>query len=57
MRNDYELKQAILDKMENELLIEKIMKLEKKIGELEAKIRYEHLTIKTQTNEKSLRIN
>jgi Mg2+ and Co2+ transporter CorA len=35
----YELKQGILDKMENELLIERIVKLEKEIGELQLKIK------------------
>ena len=50
--NNYELKQGILDKMENELLIEKIMKLEKKIGELEAEIRYEKT--KNTTNERDI---
>lgn len=53
----YELKQGILDKMENELLIEKIMKLEKKIGELEAQLRYEHLQIKNNSYETNIRIN
>ena len=50
--NNYELKQGILDKMENELLIEKIMKLEKKIGELESEIRYEKT--KNTTNERDI---
>ena len=50
--NNYELKQGILDKMEIELLIEKIMKLEKKIGELEAEIRYEKT--KNTTNERDI---
>ena len=49
----YELKQGILDKMENELLIEKIMKLEKKIGELELQIRYEKT--KNISNERDIR--
>lgn len=39
MKTNYELKQAILDKWEKDLLIEKIVKLEKRIGELELQLR------------------
>jgi hypothetical protein len=46
----YELKQGILDKMENEVLIEKIMKLQKVIEDLESEIRY--IKIKNISNER-----
>ena len=39
MKTNYELKQAILDKWERDMLIEKIVKLEKRIGELELQLR------------------
>jgi len=39
MKTNYELKQAIIDKWEKDLLIEKIIKLEKRIGELELQLR------------------
>jgi len=39
MKTNYELRQAIIDKWEKDLLIEKIVKLEKRIGELELQIR------------------
>ena len=48
----YELKQGILDKMENQLLIEKIMKLEKIIGDLESEIRY--IKAKNKENERDI---
>ena len=47
---NYELKQGILDKMEIEGLIEKIMKLEKIIGDLESEIRY--IKAKNKENER-----
>lgn len=39
MKTNHELRQAILDKWEKDLLIEKIVKLEKRIGELELQLR------------------
>lgn len=39
MKTNYELKQAILNKWEKDMLIEKITKLEKRIGELELQLR------------------
>ena len=39
MKSNYELRQAILDKWERDMLIEKIVKLEKRIGELELQLR------------------
>ena len=42
MKSNYELRQAILDKWERDMLIEKIVKLEKRIGELELQLRKVH---------------